>query len=142
MNIIKKIVYAMPLLFFPVIASALSKPENLIQLIDRFVEILGSLIPLLFGVALIGFLWGVAQFVLNADSEDKRRDGKKIMIWGIIGLFVMISIWGLVAVIGGTFGIGVDPGAPPRLPGGTSTFKPPLKKPLPPSKPTNLPISI
>ncbi|MAG12741.1 hypothetical protein CL630_02940 [bacterium] len=119
MNIIKKIVYTTPFLFFPIVTFALSKPENLIQLIDRFVEILGALIPFLFGIALIGFLWGVAQFVLNADSEDKRRDGKQIMIWGIIGLFVMISVWGLVAVIGGTFGIGVDPGAPPRLPGHT-----------------------
>ena len=100
----------------PVFAFAASRPGTLVELINRFIEIFRALIPLLFGIALIGFLWGVAQFILNADNEEKRREGKKIMVWGIIGLFVMVSVWGLVAVIGGTFGIGVDPGAVPQFP--------------------------
>ena len=118
MNIIRKIIYTAPFLLFPVVTLAASQPRTLVELINRFVEILRALIPLLFGIALIGFLWGVAQFILNADNEEKRREGKKVMIWGIIGLFVMLSVWGLVAVIGGTFGIGVDPGATPQFPGG------------------------
>ncbi len=65
----------------------------------------GSLIPLVFSLAVVVFLWGVVQFVINPENEDKKKKGKDIMIWGIIGLFVMISVWGLVAILGNTFGV-------------------------------------
>ncbi len=89
----------------PLIAFAQREPRTLQDLIARFVEILSALIPLLFGIALIGFLWGVALTVLNAGSEEKRKEGKQIIMWGIIGLFVMTAIWGIVIAVGGTFGI-------------------------------------
>lgn len=64
-----------------------------------------SIIPFIFTLAVVVFLWGVVQYVINPDNEDKREKGRDIMIWGVIGLFVMISIWGLVAVLGNTFGV-------------------------------------
>ena len=105
----------------PLFAFAQGQPQNLTQLIGRFVEILDALIPLLFGIALIGFLWGVGQFILKSDNEEERKKGKQIMIWGIIGLFVMTAVWGLVLIIGGTFGVRfVDRPQTPQLPGGSS----------------------
>ena len=92
-------------LLMPLWAFAQSEPKNLQDLIGRFTQILSALIPLLFGLALIGFLWGVAMTILQADNEEKRKEGKQIMIWGIIGLFVMTAIWGIVLAVGGTFGI-------------------------------------
>ncbi|MDP3726546.1 MAG: hypothetical protein Q8R36_05120 [bacterium] len=104
----------------PFFAFAQGAPGNLQDLIGRFVEILAALIPLLFGIALIGFLWGVAITILQADNEEKRKEGRQIMVWGIIGLFVMTAVWGIVIVIGGTFGIRFleRPNAP-QLPGGS-----------------------
>lgn len=64
-----------------------------------------SVVPLLFSLAVAGFIWGVVQYVLNADNEEKRKKGKSYMMWGIIALFVMISMWGLVGVLTKTFGI-------------------------------------
>ncbi len=105
----------------PFFAFAQGTPRNLQDLIGRFVEILGALIPLLFGIALIGFLWGVAITILQADNEEKRKEGRQIMIWGIIGLFVMTAVWGIVIVIGGTFGIRfLERPNTPQLPGGSS----------------------
>lgn len=43
--------------------------------------------------------------VINPNNEEKRKQGKQYMIWGIIALFVMVSIWGLVAILTNTFGI-------------------------------------
>lgn len=108
-------------IFTPFFAFAQGAPNNLQDLIGRFVEILSALIPLLFGIALIGFLWGVGITILQADNEEKRKEGRQIMVWGIIGLFVMTAIWGIVGVIGGTFGIRFleRPNAP-QLPGGSS----------------------
>jgi Type IV secretion system pilin len=65
-----------------------------------------SVIPLIFAIATVAFVWGVVQFfILNADEEAKRAQGKQYMIWGIIGLAVMLSVWGLVGIVGSTFGI-------------------------------------
>jgi hypothetical protein len=49
------------------------------------------------------FIWGVVQYVINSDEEAKKAKGKEFMIWGIIGLTVMVSVWGLVNVLGSTF---------------------------------------
>jgi len=64
-----------------------------------------TVIPLLFAIALVIFIWGVVQYVINSDQEEKKAKGRQFMIWGIIGLTVMIGVWGLVGILGGTFGI-------------------------------------
>lgn len=65
-----------------------------------------SLIPLVFAVATVFFVWGAVKFfIINADEEAKREQGKQFMIWSIIALAVMLSVWGLVGILGSTFGI-------------------------------------
>lgn len=64
-----------------------------------------SIIPLIFALAVVMFVWGVVQFVINSDEEAKKAKGKQFMIWGIVALAVMVSVWGLVSILGGTFGI-------------------------------------
>jgi len=51
------------------------------------------------------FIWGVVQYLINAQEETKREKGKQFMIWGIIALTVMTCVWGLVSIVGTTFGI-------------------------------------
>ncbi len=63
-----------------------------------------SVIPLLVGIAVVAFVYGIIKFFLNPDNEEKRKQGKSYMLWGIIALFVMVSFWGLVGILGGTFG--------------------------------------
>lgn len=65
-----------------------------------------AVIPLIFAVAVAMFVWGVVNFfIINADEEGKRAQGRQFMIWGIVALAVMLSIWGLVGILGQTFGI-------------------------------------
>jgi len=64
-----------------------------------------SVVPLIFALALAMFIWGVVQFVLNSSEEAKKEQGRQFMLWGIIALTVMFSIWGLVSILGDTFGI-------------------------------------
>jgi hypothetical protein len=85
-----------------------------------------SVIPLIFALATVMFVWGVVSFfIINADEEAKRAQGKQFMIWGIIALAVMLSIWGLVGILGSTFNIksNVLPQVTP--PGSSSTVTPP-----------------
>ena len=51
------------------------------------------------------FVWGVVQYVIKSDEEAKKQKGKQFMLWGLIALTVMVSVWGLVEILGTTFGI-------------------------------------
>ncbi len=66
--------------------------------------VVNPFVILLAVVAVVIFLWGLLQFMANAHSEEARETGKKHMINGIIGLFVMISVYGIMYMITNTFG--------------------------------------
>ncbi|OGI78683.1 hypothetical protein A3F19_01840 [Candidatus Nomurabacteria bacterium RIFCSPHIGHO2_12_FULL_37_29] len=76
-------------------------------LLDYATCIIGkSVIPFIFAIAMVMFVWGAVKFfIIDADEEAKRAQGKQFMIWGIIALTVMISVWGLVNVLGTTFNL-------------------------------------
>lgn len=81
--------------------------ENISQLFDLVGCIIrSSLIPLLITLSVIVFIIGVIKYIAGADDSAKREDGRKFMLYGIVALFVMISIWGLVGILQGTFGLG------------------------------------
>lgn len=66
-----------------------------------------SVVPFLFILAMTAFIWGIIQYFLNPDNEEKRKSGKSYILWGLISLFVMVSMWGLVNILSSTFGIRV-----------------------------------
>jgi len=72
--------------------------------------ILNYLTVIILGLAVIYFLWGVFKYVAT-DSDTARSEAVQTITHGIIILFVMVSLWSLVAVIGRTFGLGYN-GAP------------------------------
>ncbi len=69
------------------------------------------LVPVLFAVAFIVFLWGAFDtFILGSGSEEVKEKGKGLMLWGLIGFFVMVSVWGLVNILTGTVSFGNNSG--------------------------------
>jgi len=75
------------------------------------------LVPVIFSVAFIVFLWGAFDvFILGANSEETKTKGKNLMLWGLIGFFVMVSVWGLVNILTGTAGLGNTGGPSGGLP--------------------------
>lgn len=70
------------------------------ELLDQVVDqILNPIIQLMFAIALVWFLWGLFQFIRNSGSEEAVTTGKRHMIWGLIGLFIMSSVFGILNVI-------------------------------------------
>lgn len=82
----------------PVVASA--QFDNLKDLIENLGDVVNIATPVIVGIALIAFFWGLAKFIFSAGDEEKRESGKSIMIWGIVALFVIVSIWGIVRWLG------------------------------------------
>lgn len=65
--------------------------------------ILQPIATLLLAVAVAYFLFGVMKFVQNQDNEDAQAEGKKHMLWGVVGLFIMVSVWGILNFINSFF---------------------------------------
>lgn len=61
--------------------------------------LLNGLLPVLVALAVVIFLWGVLKYIRASDNPDQRTEGRELMIYGIIAIFVMVSLWGLVNVI-------------------------------------------
>lgn len=78
------------------------------QLINKITtEIFNPLIILLFALATMLFAWGVVQYIIGSQgSEAKVEQGKRIMVWGIIGMFIMASAWGIVFLLCDFFSTG------------------------------------
>ena len=81
-------------------------PETLLQKI--LTNIVNPLVTLMVAVAVLVFLWGVFQFIRNAESSDERKKGGMNMMWGAIGLFIMVTAYGVLNLILGT----IKPGGP------------------------------
>jgi len=61
--------------------------------------VLNPLILLLFAIALVVFLWGVFQYVKGSDSDTARDTGRRHIIWGIVGIFIMVAVYGILQVL-------------------------------------------
>ncbi len=76
------------------------------NLIIDFGGLINITIRVIFGLAFVFFFWGMGQFILNDAGNDKtREEGKKKMLWGVIALFVMFSIYGILRAVGNLTGI-------------------------------------
>lgn len=104
----KKLVYIGAAFALPVLAFAQVSATNVTSLGQGFITLINNvLVPLIFAIAFIVFIWGVfTYFILGGHDEEKRETGKSLMLWGIIGFFVMVSVWGLVNILRSTFNFG------------------------------------
>jgi hypothetical protein len=71
--------------------------------------IINPTIALIFAAGLLVFLWGVVQFIWHSDDETARTTGKMHMIWGIVGMFIMVAWFGISNLIIGTFNLNSSP---------------------------------
>jgi NADH:ubiquinone oxidoreductase subunit 2 (subunit N) len=114
----KKLAYIAASFALP--ALALAQVQNVQDLGTTIEDIINRvLVPLIFALAFVVFLWGVFQyFIAGASDEEKRESGKSLMIYGLIGFFVMVSVWGLVNLLVGTFPLETNPPQFPQTPTG------------------------
>ena len=104
-NIMKKyIVLGSTMALAPILVFAVNAED----ILDIFSDLLGVLMPILISLAVIYFVYSLVQFMLK-EGEEKAA-AKTSMIWGVIILFAMVSVWGLVNVLGDTFDL--DTAAP------------------------------
>ena len=115
----KKVIASIAVLATPMLASAqLAVTEQSATGIVRFIQTaLNMAVGLLIAAAVVWFLYGVFKFIVSAGDAEKRDEGRNAIITGIIGLAVMVSVWGLVRWVTNTAGTGGGSALPaPVLP--------------------------
>lgn len=104
------------LLSLPFFAGAVSVESSLGTILTLLQRFSGTLIIL----ATLYFLWGVLQIVFAGGDEKKITDAKGVIVWGVVGLFLMISFWGIVTFMQQTIGIDdpliIAPTVPGKMP--------------------------
>ncbi|MDP2642170.1 MAG: hypothetical protein Q8P21_02680 [bacterium] len=91
-------------------ALVFAQGEGNLTVLENFVRNVGRLVnvalPVIIGLGVLGFFWGLVKFIFAQGNEEAKVDGKRIMLWGIVTLFVMVSVWGLVRFVGNALGVG------------------------------------
>lgn len=88
------------------------------DLIDATTELFMSFIPILLSLAVLAFFWGLVKFINHADDEKAVEEGKMMMVWGMIAIFVMVALWGILGWLQQETGLDgyVDLGTLPAIP--------------------------
>lgn len=98
-------------LALPVIAAAQNRIGDILFL---FQGLLNMIIGLLVAVAIVVFFWGLIMYLVSVGEEKAK--GLQIMLYGILAIFVMVSIWGIIGLLQRTFNVGTtQPVQPPRV---------------------------
>lgn|SRR3989344_9684342 len=92
----------------------LALAQTVETLADRVRNIVNILIPILIAIALVYFIVGVIQYITAGGEEDKRKEARDRIIYGVIGLFAIVAVWGLVGIVANFFG--VTPGGTIQIP--------------------------
>ncbi|MDP3996518.1 MAG: hypothetical protein Q8P86_02395, partial [bacterium] len=69
------------------------------EFLDGLNALINIIFPFIVGLAVLVVVFGIFSFIVAGADEEKRKGAKGYIIWGVIGIFLMISIWGLVAIL-------------------------------------------
>jgi len=88
---------------WPFIFTAYASVDDTIRKVNKV--LINPLITLMFAIAAIYFVYGVFEFIRDSSSADGREKGKQHIIWGLIGMAIMGSVFFIMQLILGTLGI-------------------------------------
>ena len=83
----------------PLLALAQADTSYFDTLLTDIGGFITNLVPVLIGVAVVVFIYGVIKYTISGDDEEERKKARSLMIYGIIAIFVIVSIWGLIAIL-------------------------------------------
>jgi len=106
MLIMKKFIYTFILFSTPLLVFAQS-PRDLNDVMLLVVVILDTLIPILIGLAVLMFIWGIFRYYAS-DNANTKKEAVKIIGYGVVSIFVMVSLWGLVNFIAYSLRININ----------------------------------
>ncbi|MSU55253.1 MAG: hypothetical protein EXS46_01785 [Candidatus Taylorbacteria bacterium] len=80
-----------------------TQPTNLVDLIGRVNGLMNATIPFLIGLGVFLIIFGIFNYIRQGANEEKRAEARMFILWGVISVFVMLSVWGFVNILLNTF---------------------------------------
>ena len=87
------------------IAQAAAEAPGIDQIITKATALIQQVVVLIFVLAIVVFAWGIVKMISAAGNAEKLKQAKGIIWWGIIGMFVLAAIGGIIAFLRGELGI-------------------------------------
>lgn len=82
--------------------------SDLSGLITRFkLYIISPTILIIFSAGFFLFVWGLVEFLRNLNAGGDNKEGKQHMVWGLVGMLVMVSVYGIISLIDNTFSLNI-----------------------------------
>jgi uncharacterized membrane protein YidH (DUF202 family) len=101
-----KYIYPAIFLMYPLAVFAQSAPAGPIgTTLQQIFSIVTQLVPLLMALAVLMFFWGIVKFIAGIGNEETREGGKRLMVWGMIALFVMVGFWSIIGYVQESLGL-------------------------------------
>lgn len=94
----------------PLMTYAVTTPTDFKSFVELLLSILKNIISIFFAALIAGLVYGIALYMMNSDNEKRREEIKPYLLWAIIGIAVVLGMWGLIGILnstffGGSFGI-------------------------------------
>ena len=81
--------------------------DSIVDLIKIFLDLINTALPVVAGLALLVFIWGLVKFISRVGGDEKAiAEGKSLMVWGLVALFIMASFMGIIAFFSKDLGFG------------------------------------
>ena len=97
-KVLQKVGVTLAVFLMPAVAFAQYSVTNSSSLFSSVKSILNAVIPIIIALAVVYILWGIVQSFIQG-GEEERKAGHMKILYGIIALFIMVSIWGLVNIL-------------------------------------------
>lgn len=117
----KKVIVLVSSFILPVIASAqiYSNATTVGGILDTIRTLVNQAVFVLVAIGILVFVYGIVMYVISKD-EAAKENARNLIIYGVIGLFAIVAVWGLVNVLANTFGVGggvtaTDAGGIPQI---------------------------
>lgn len=95
------------------------------SIITALTNLINALFPLVFAAAILGFMVGVGMYLISGGNDKQKDKAKDVMKWGLIVLFVMFAVYGIIRLAANVLGIGLGGSIPtPTLPGSNGGIAP------------------
>lgn len=109
-----KYLFTLLLATFPVLAGA--QAGGVFNLLELVSDLIRATVPVVIGLAVLVFIYGILKYVIAKD-DTAQKEARGVILWGVIILFVMVSVWGLVNLLGDTLQLNNSAPRGPAVPG-------------------------
>lgn len=104
MTRLRSIVAVVLSVLIPLVASAaVAAPTNLREFARLVVRIFQNITGILFTALAVGLIYGIVRYFISEDNERVRHEIKEYLLWCVIGIIVVMGLWGILSILGATF---------------------------------------